>query len=237
MSTLSTMKFSSLLVLAAGYATALPTAPVVEEVPREVAARQLSSTRNELETGSSARCPKVILIFARATGEVGNMGSTAGSTLADRLESRYGASDVWVQGVGGPYIADLGSNLLPDGTSQAAINEAIRLYNLAHTKCPNAAIVTGGYSFLSQGTAVVAGALSRLGSAAKAQVKGAVLFGYTKNLQNGFRIPNYPTASTEIYCQVTDAVCFGTLFILPAHFLYLDEANINAPLFLASRIG
>jgi cutinase len=93
------------------------------------------------------------------------------------------------------------------------------------------------YEIISQGTALIAAAVSKLGSAVKEQVKGVVLFGYTKNLQNGFRIPNYSTSRTEIYCAATDAVCFGTLFILPAHFLYLDEATINAPIFLARQIG
>lgn len=42
-------------------------------------------------------------------------------------------------------MADVASNLLPKGTNQFAINEAKRLYNLAHTTCPDSAIVTGGY--------------------------------------------------------------------------------------------
>jgi cutinase len=226
------MKFLSILSLVASYAVALPTTPAPAE--HDVVVRQLSTIRNELENGNSANCPRVILIFARATGEVGNMGGTAGPVLAEQLEQRYGRNNIWVQGVGGPYSADVAGNFLPDGSSQAAINEAIRLFNLANSKCPNAAIVTGGYS---QGTAVVAASVSRLSATVKEQVKGAVLFGYTKNLQNLLRIPNYPTSRTEIYCQVTDAVCYGTLFILPAHFLYTDEARLNAPIFLARQIG
>ena len=35
--------------------------------------------------------------------------------------------------------------MLPKGTSQEAIDEAIRLFTLAHEKCPEASIVTGGY--------------------------------------------------------------------------------------------
>lgn len=35
--------------------------------------RQLSSTKNDLESGSSSDCPKVIFIFARASTESGNM--------------------------------------------------------------------------------------------------------------------------------------------------------------------
>lgn len=66
------MKFLQLLsaagLSAAGLAAALPTSQ-----PAEIEARQLSSTRNDLENGSSANCPRVIFIFARASSEPGNM--------------------------------------------------------------------------------------------------------------------------------------------------------------------
>ncbi|KAF4814594.1 Cutinase 1 [Colletotrichum tropicale] len=224
------MKFLSVLSLAITLAAA---APVEVETGVALETRQ-SSTRNELETGSSSACPKVIYIFARASTEPGNMGISAGPIVADALERIYGANDVWVQGVGGPYLADLASNFLPDGTSSAAINEARRLFTLANTKCPNAAIVSGGYS---QGTAVMAGSISGLSTTIKNQIKGVVLFGYTKNLQNLGRIPNFETSKTEVYCDIADAVCYGTLFILPAHFLYQTDAAIAAPRFLQARIG
>ena len=153
--------------------------------------------------------------------------------MARALEREY-RNDIWVQGVGGPYLADLPSNFLPAGTTQAAINEAKRLFNMAHDKCPDAAVVAGGYS---QGTAVMAGSVGELDDAVKEQVKGVVLFGYTKNLQNFRRIPDYPSDRTEIFCGLADAVCWGTLFILPDHFLYTDEAADEAPEFLISRIG
>lgn len=84
---------------------------------------------------------------------------------------------------------------------------------------------------------MVGNALTELSDDVKDQVVGAVLFGYTKNLQNGGRIKDYPTANTKVYCGVGDAVCYGALFILPAHFLYLDDASISAPLFLKDRIS
>ena len=105
---------------------------------------------------------------------------------------------------------------------------------MAYEKCPDAAVVAGGYS---QGTAVMAGSVGELDDAVKEQVKGVVLFGYTKNTQNRRQIPNYPTDRTEIYCSVGDAVCWGSLFILPSHFGYNDEARNEAPEFLIEQIG
>jgi cutinase len=139
-----------------------------------------------------------------------------------------------VQGVGGAYSAGLAENALPAGTSQGAIDEAKRLFTMAHTKCPNAAIVAGGYS---QGTAVMSNSVSQLDAATKEQVKGVVLFGYTKNAQNRGRIPDYPTERTKVFCNVGDMVCTGTLTITAAHFGYGTAARGEAPRFLESRIN
>ena len=84
------MKVLSILAVVTGLAAASPIKPneveilareleiVAREVgvgPRDVdvEARQLSSTRNDLERGSSSNCPSVILIFARGSTEIGNM--------------------------------------------------------------------------------------------------------------------------------------------------------------------
>ncbi|CRK15548.1 hypothetical protein BN1723_010705 [Verticillium longisporum] len=144
------MKFYTLFSLFTAMASALP---VSDEQPHALEARQ-SSNRNDLERGSSAACPRVIFIYARATGEPGNMnkGTSAGPAVARVLEAKY-RNAVWVQGVGGAYRADLLSNLQPAGASGPAIAEARRLLDLAASKCPSARVVTGGYS---QGSAVEA---------------------------------------------------------------------------------
>jgi cutinase len=216
------MKFVNALLLFVASAFATPV---------DIEARQSSTTRNDLESGSSSNCPRAILIFARGSTEAGNLGTVTGVPLASSLSSAI--PGIWIQGVGGPYTATLGDNFLSAGTSQAAINEAIRLINLASTKCPNAAILTGGYS---QGTAVIFNALSGLSASVKDKVKGAVLFGYTKNRQNGGRIPNYPTDRTKVFCNQGDRVCEGTLIIAQPHFEYTNVARGEGAQFLASKV-
>jgi cutinase len=51
---------------------------------------------------------------------------------------------VAIQGV--KYAADIAGNLAAGGCAAAGINEAVRLFNLANTKCPETIIVAGGYS-------------------------------------------------------------------------------------------
>ncbi|KAF5239333.1 hypothetical protein FANTH_9992 [Fusarium anthophilum] len=204
--------------------TALPTAPSDEK--RAVAAQDVNLleardllNRNDLENGDSSNCPSAILIYARGSTEPGNLGITVGPILVEAMQ--LAIPDIWIQGVGGPYTADLAPNFLPEGTTDASIDEAKRLFQMAYDKCPETAVVTAGYS---QGTVVVGYALSELDGAVQNQVVGAALFGYTKNEQLGGRIPNYPTERTKIFCLPTDLVCDGTLFILPAHFLYGADA-------------
>ncbi|KAF2621183.1 carbohydrate esterase family 5 protein [Macroventuria anomochaeta] len=225
------MKFFALTILA----TLAVASPIVlpESEAIEIQARQLGLSRTELESGSSSACPKAILIFARGSTETGNLG-TLGVPLGNALESRYGAANVWVQGVGGPYDATLGDNFLPRGSSAAAIREGVRLLNLANSKCPNSAVITGGYS---QGSALMAAALTDVTAAVRNRVVGTVLFGYTQNLQNRGGIPNYPSDRLEVFCAIGDLVCSGTLTITAAHLSYGDEAADEAPKFLISKIG
>jgi cutinase len=79
--------------------------------------------------------------------------------------------------------------------------------------------------------------ISGLSAAVQNQIKGVVLFGYTKNLQNLGRIPNFPASKTRVYCETGDLVCTGTLIITPAHLLYSDEAAVQAPTYLRAQIA
>ncbi|KAF5697003.1 cutinase [Fusarium globosum] len=210
------MRAAFILSFLLASSTALPTASIDERAVAAQDANLLQArdllNRNDLENGDSSNCPTAILIYARGSTEPGNLGITVGPILAEAMQ--LAIPDIWIQGVGGPYKADLAPNFFPEGTTDASIDEAKRL----------------------QGTVVVGYALSELDGAVQNQVVGAALFGYTKNEQLGGRIPNYPTERTKIFCLPTDLVCDGTLFILPAHFLYGADAAVPGPEFLVGQI-
>jgi hypothetical protein len=153
-------------------------------------------TMNDLINGP---CKKITFIFARATTEQGNMvssttvvtfvanqgqGAAAGTGVARYLSGHYGVANVAVQGV--KYPADIGGNMAAGGCSKTGINEAVRLFNLANTKCPKTIITAGGYS---QGTACIHRSIPKLSAAVKAKI-GKYIYGVCYNcLQVGYDCP------------------------------------------------
>ncbi|KAK4222440.1 family 5 putative carbohydrate esterase [Podospora fimiseda] len=207
---------------------------LVESYKAAVEARGWKSgeggTANELLDGGA--CPQAIFIHARGTTEGGNLG-TMGNVMGLYLESKLGAANVWVQGVGGAYKAALLDNLLSEGTTQGAIDEMKNLLIRANKNCPNSKIVAAGYS---QGGAVIGAAIRDSSAAIREQIKGVIMFGWTKSKQNNGKIPNYPVDRLLNYCESGDLICAGTLIVLPAHLTYHDEAAGPAPEFLLRKI-
>lgn len=127
----------------------------------------------------------------------------------------------------------MGDNALPRGTSTAAINEMLGLFKLANQKCPKATIVVGGYS---QGAALAAASITDIDSSIRSKIAGTVLFGYTKNLQNGGKIPQYPSENLKVFCNMGDLVCTGSLIVAAPHLAYGTVAATEAPAFLIQRV-
>lgn len=71
----------------------------------------------------------------------------------------------------------------------------------------------------------MASAVSTLDATAQAQVKGVVLYGYTKNAQNDGKIPNYPPEQTKVFCNVDDGVCGGALAVTAGHLTYTADVD------------
>lgn len=130
------------------------------------------------------------------------------------------------------YAALVGTNALPGGTDAASERMmATTLTNMA-SKCPDSTIVVGGYS---QGAAVCHRGIEGLPANVKEQIAGVVLYGDTQKLQDRNQIPNFPKEKVKIICQPGDAVCLGTLAVLPAHLTYGVRANEGVQ-FLTAQI-
>ncbi|GKZ74657.1 hypothetical protein AnigIFM50267_001146 [Aspergillus niger] len=218
------------LLLGASLATLALSTPLATDADN-LYARQFGtgSTANELEQGS---CKDVTLIFARGSTELGNMGTVIGPPLCDNLKSKLGSDKVACQGVGGQYSAGLVQNALPQNTDPGSISAAKQMFEEANSKCPNTKIVAGGYS---QGSAVIDNAVQELSTTVKDQVKGVVLFGFTRNVQDHGQIPNYPKDDVKVYCAVGDLVCDDTLVVTAMHLTYGMDAG-DAASFLAEKV-
>lgn len=87
----------------------------------------------------------------------------------------------------------------------------------------------------SQGSAVIDNAIQKLDNNLKSKVKATVLFGFTRNVQDNGRIPDYPKDLTKVFCAEGDLVCHGILYITAAHLTYGADAG-EAATFLASKL-
>jgi cutinase len=234
------MKFLSILALTSAALAAPAAIPAPAPVPAEettpnpefVSRQILPTTEEGLRLGLT--CGDVVLIFARGSTEVGNMGSIIGPDLARALGRRLGTRDLTVQGVN--YAALLSTNYLPGGTDLISENEMKSMLRLADTKCPNAQIVVSGYS---QGAAVVHRAVEDMDDSIKNKIAAAVTFGDTQWRRDNEQIPNFPKDKFKVFCGglIRDTVCDGNLAaaVLAPHLSYGSDAGEAAD-FLASKL-
>ncbi|TDZ71924.1 putative cutinase 1 [Colletotrichum trifolii] len=186
---------------------------------RDIEARQrngrIGSTANEFTNGG---CKDVIMFFARGSTETGNMGTICGPQTANAVKANF--QSMAVEGV--EYAAGLATNTLPGGCDPVGVSEMKRLIGEANANCPNSKLVVGGYS---QGAACTHRAVEDLPEAQKDQIVAAFMFGDTQKQQSGGQIQDFPADKTNIICARGDAVCRGSLMILPAHLSYGSRAN------------
>lgn len=156
--------------------------------PIEIRQDIVGSTENEFTDGG---CRDIIMLFARGSTEIGNMGTICGPQTGQGLKDNFGADSVAVEGI--DYAAALDTNFLPGGADPAGISEMVDLIGQVASKCPASKLVVGGYS---QGAALTHRAVENLPQAQKDQIAGAFTFGDTQNQQVGF--PYYPSARSLI---------------------------------------
>lgn len=131
------------------------------------------------------------------------------------------------------YGAGIMGNLIPGGGDTDGIKEAVRIYNLAASKCPNTVITGGGYS---QGAAITHRAIEQLPQAVKDRIAGVTLYGDTQFKQDGGKIKNFPADRVKTFCNgyqelkknSADGVCNGALNVNAGHLSYGDSMQPGA---------
>ncbi|ETS80891.1 hypothetical protein PFICI_08420 [Pestalotiopsis fici W106-1] len=215
------MKLLALFTLATA---ALASPVIVKDTKRQ----SVGATANEFVNGG---CRDVIFIFSRGSTETGNMGTVIGPEVANGLKTSLGDSAVAAQGV--DYAAALDTNFLPGGADPDGIATMVSLLNQAASQCPDAKIVTGGYS---QGAAMTHRAVEQLDAATVDRITGITLFGDTQYQQTNGVVGDVPANRVKIYCAAGDLVCNGTLTITAAHLSYGVDAG-DATSFLVNLIN
>ncbi|KAF1952707.1 cutinase-domain-containing protein [Byssothecium circinans] len=140
-------------------------------------------------------CTDLTIIFARGTGEPGNVGIIAGPKMFSSLRSSLGADRVTIQGV--DYPADAAGNANLGGSGGSAMASSIKA---AKEQCPSTKIVLSGYS---QGAMVVHNVFSAQG-VSSADVAGAVLFGDPLKTQ---KVGDLAADKVQQFCGTTDMIC------------------------------
>ncbi|KAL1958420.1 hypothetical protein VTO42DRAFT_4521 [Malbranchea cinnamomea] len=167
-------------------------------------------------------CEPLTVIFARGSGEEGNMGSIVGPSLASALR-RVLDSRVLIQGVDYHASMELDNpNFGEDGGP-----EIVNLVQQSLSQCPHSKIALAGYS---QGAMVVRHATSLLEAG---QVAAVVAFG--DPLKDAVPFVNLPTDKVKQFCAPGDPVCMGGTDNR-AHLWYAEYAE-EAAQFIIQAVG
>ncbi|CAN9240378.1 unnamed protein product [Alternaria sp. RS040] len=141
-------------------------------------------------------CTDMTIVFARGTGEMGNVGSVSGPPMFKAIREKLGNDRVTVQGVDYAASAAGNANLGGDGGQKMA-----DLVKQAKSQCPDTKVIVSGYS---QGAMVVHNAFSKGLSAT--DVSGAVMFGDPLKRQ---AISGLSADKIKQFCGTADQICGG----------------------------
>ncbi|KAJ7464804.1 cutinase [Mycena galericulata] len=166
------------------------------------------------------------VIFARGTTEPAPIGLIVGPPLQAALESALGSKTLTFTGV--DYPADIAGFLEGGDPRARKLWRRTSLTNAANS-CPDAAIVSSGYS---QGGQLVHNSAKQLSAAVAARINAVVIFG---DPDNGQPVQGISAADTDIICHVGDDICLGGDLVLPPHLTYGADTPAAAA-FIASKV-
>lgn len=175
----------------------------------------LDPPKNATEDGLTGPCKPITMIFAKGTGENGNVGdgNSPGPALIAQIRKIHGAENIAVQGVA--YDADVKGYLL--GGDAEGSERFLNLTNQASVKCPDTRIVLGGYS---QGAQVMHNAAENFSPEVTSRVDAAVVFGDPKKTQP---IGSIPSEKVMSICHDGDIICNYVGATAP-HLTYSQDA-------------
>lgn len=80
-------------------------------------------------------------------------------------------------------------------------------------------------------------AVKDLPAAIKSKTVGGVLFGDTRNAEDGGQVPNYPRDDVLIICRADDGVCGAGLVVTAGHLAYGSDGSVGKAVdFLVRKI-
>ncbi|KAF9078392.1 cutinase [Rhodocollybia butyracea] len=170
-------------------------------------------------------CADVIVVFARGTTETAPIGTVVGPPLEAALAADLGGKTLSFQGVN--YAANI-PGFLEGGDPAGSANMAAMLTSAANS-CPNAALVSSGYS---QGAQLVHNSAKLLSSAVSARIKAVVMFG---DPDDGQAVAGVSQSIVDVFCHVGDDICLGGDLVLPPHLTYGADTPAAAS-FIAGKV-
>ncbi|KIK61338.1 carbohydrate esterase family 5 protein, partial [Collybiopsis luxurians FD-317 M1] len=165
------------------------------------------------------------VIFARGTSEPAPIGTLVGPQLEAALESDLGGQTLSFQGV--DYAASV-AGFLEGGDPQGSQTMANDLTNAANS-CPNAKIVSSGYS---QGGQLVHNSAKLISSSVAARINAVVIFG---DPDDGQAVAQISASNVDVICHTGDDICEGGDIILEPHLTYGEDAPAAAE-FIVSKL-
>ncbi|KAF5374194.1 hypothetical protein D9758_004593 [Tetrapyrgos nigripes] len=172
-------------------------------------------------------CADVIVVFARGTTEPSPIGTIVGPPLQSALQAALAGRGMSLSFQGVNYPASI-AGFLEGGDPQGSATMAADLTNAANS-CPNAKIISSGYS---QGGQLVHNSAQQLSSTVKSRINAVVIFG---DPDNGEAVSGISSSRVDVICHIGDDICAHGDEILLPHLTYGQDTPAAAQ-FIVSHL-